>query len=1170
MDYSSESELIESLDYLTLPVKRSSSIGKGSGFCEKNKTRYLRDFRNKVSHKTQTSHSLHRCNDSIILNSTKKEIVQYYTVLSETSSDKYLKILQSEERNNHKKPKSLIKVTVTPKKPKPQKLNIFSRRNQSSKQLHNTVSEEDRSNKAKHMCLVVTGRKRERQYNIKTTESARLLNDIRKVNDDISLDQVKSVKHLIESLNMDKKRKKAPATKRPASPTKPKGNATKTEKNIEVSDGQNMVRITGQIGLGQDNQLMVRCGVEGTKAPKSIEMKEYHPSSFGEHIAGTLLHTVTQGTQMDISVVDSAPHKSIPLYPNNMTCFCNNVNEFETSPNDHSAVKKCQSPLVVITVYPNDERCENVKIFKNHNRCRTTLDEMYGSLTNLNCMPQSTRFNNQYQEDKECVDKIKKESGEDRKRRPRSASRSGKGKKAETKYKRGSSRPRSGSRSTNSSSSQNVKGQRPKTTENATRPKSPRNLSPSKNTAQNSKPKETENRQMRAKTQSPDTKNQNVKRQDEGNKNISSKNKKEEKYMKSPTLSRSPSPSGSSNHNVKRQIIENKKNKKHESRQQGLQRKEKETKSHLTSTATNTDHVLTKKALVDSFTKEIMGQMGKHNKKDKCKTPQFTESQLQINIEGDNENYDVFLQQGRMTTDVRVKKTSKYPSEQRNTERYQCQAFPDPAYIMEEKSKSLLNMIDMDDFRETYESHGLTNANDILEMPEMKVRDSLEIGHKRKDRSPRNTREEDFERDFENHLREQAGASAARDSFAPIKHYRGDKCLIPDPVKRDKEVRQLLGLEATRNDCCPCPYQMPHHHRKNDESERLCELFYANDNYRSRKTKDALRNTAQINRINYHKKTIKQTTGTQYEAPNYSLDSSLSKKSTLNRNIQVLLEVQKFTEEKPIILSRKQYHKVKKAIEHTISKHRPKSRLAKAKCSIMNIETKKKNVKYIDQNIGEKRSHINIFSTKSKEVFASNETAVLFTKAFIRSKAQAKQEEPVKHHISITDLRRSFLEPWNESSTKVAVGSSYSHSIHTLFKGLKKPRTPNFGTSACSFFSNSINEYQECDSVKNFKSQLDKPIRKPFLKRLISCLILRASTASEVKLSAMPRRMSSNNSSIDSYHISTSLGAIEMSSSIYDTSESFYSNHSIMPINSKIKKERGFFGSMRGLLTGKN
>lgn len=42
---------------------------------------------------------------------------------------------------------------------------------------------------------------------------------------------------------------------------------------------------------------------------------------------------------------------------------------------------------------------------------------------------------------------------------------------------------------------------------------------------------------------------------------------------------------------------------------------------------------------------------------------------------------------------------------------------------------------------------------------------------------------------------------------------------------------------------------------------------------------------------------------------------------------------------------------------------------------------------------------------------------------------------------------------------------------------------------------------------------------------------------------------------------------IEMTSSIYDTSASFYSNHSIHPLSSKLK--RSFFSSVRGFLTSR-
>lgn len=29
---------------------------------------------------------------------------------------------------------------------------------------------------------------------------------------------------------------------------------------------------------------------------------------------------------------------------------------------------------------------------------------------------------------------------------------------------------------------------------------------------------------------------------------------------------------------------------------------------------------------------------------------------------------------------------------------------------------------------------------------------------------------------------------------APVKHYRGDNCELPNPIERDKQIRELLGI----------------------------------------------------------------------------------------------------------------------------------------------------------------------------------------------------------------------------------------------------------------------------------------------------------------------------------------------------------------------------------------
>ncbi|XP_049879675.1 uncharacterized protein LOC126376393 [Pectinophora gossypiella] len=154
------------------------------------------------------------------------------------------------------------------------------------------------------------------------------------------------------------------------------------------------------------------------------------------------------------------------------------------------------------------------------------------------------------------------------------------------------------------------------------------------------------------------------------------------------------------------------------------------------------------------------------------------------------------------------------------------------------------------------------------------------------------------------------------------------------------------------------------------------------------------------------------------------------------------------------------------------------------------------------------------------------------------------------------------VNPNNERKSSVVnlLEKNYqSDSLHTLFKGHKRTPTPNLGTSVYSIYS----EYSDRTSKSKLNIQEPRP-RKPFLRRLMSCLVMRSKT-SQVKVGKRPPKIPSFNNSIDSYHINTSLGAIELSSSIYDTSASFYSSHSIQPLSSKLK--RSFLSSVRGFLS---
>lgn len=75
---------------------------------------------------------------------------------------------------------------------------------------------------------------------------------------------------------------------------------------------------------------------------------------------------------------------------------------------------------------------------------------------------------------------------------------------------------------------------------------------------------------------------------------------------------------------------------------------------------TNTDHNVTKKNIVDNYMKKITEYMDQQAYLErKTKYPKKENSKVTVNIEGDKEQYNVFFQQDKATTDLKVKKIVK-------------------------------------------------------------------------------------------------------------------------------------------------------------------------------------------------------------------------------------------------------------------------------------------------------------------------------------------------------------------------------------------------------------------------------------------------------------------------------------------------------------------------------
>lgn len=231
-------------------------------------------------------------------------------------------------------------------------------------------------------------------------------------------------------------------------------------------------------------------------------------------------------------------------------------------------------------------------------------------------------------------------------------------------------------------------------------------------------------------------------------------------------------------------------------------------------------------------------------------------------------------------------------------------------------------------------------------------------------------------------------------------------------------------------------------------------------------------------------KSTGNSTGTQYETQVQR--TSLYQQLILNRNIQVFLQVEQFSKQKPIILSRKQYDKVKRTIESTIANKtgrdfKRKNCICKTSLiSVGDVRRKPKNNQPLSidehsqtskQDLGPilKKSSssgrsVRILDQDPKTIVScacdsptkpSKNAFVLFskeTKAKPRHAVEkkVKKEEPLppaspRLAVSSTVIRyasMSYMKHVTFSSTNVEVGSTTaelqqkeSHSIHTIFRG---------------------------------------------------------------------------------------------------------------------------------------
>lgn len=200
-----------------------------------------------------------------------------------------------QHQSNSEKDKPLIKVTVIPKKSDHTSNSKLWKRVE-SKQPHITVSNQENSTKPSNV-LVASSHQRERVYEVKATESAEVTSRSYIKNEQVTVDKVKNFIKLLDSLDMDKKKRKGKKQKDDGKSKKGGGKNTDEEisrdgsfaernfmiggdecaaycsypcaskqasrdskdKGKDLKNRKSRVRITGRIGLTEDDQYVLRC-----------------------------------------------------------------------------------------------------------------------------------------------------------------------------------------------------------------------------------------------------------------------------------------------------------------------------------------------------------------------------------------------------------------------------------------------------------------------------------------------------------------------------------------------------------------------------------------------------------------------------------------------------------------------------------------------------------------------------------------------------------------------------------------------------------------------------------------------------------------------------------------------------------------------------------------------
>ncbi|XP_038216562.1 uncharacterized protein LOC119835665 [Zerene cesonia] len=1167
MDLYAHFEANDFLDYLIPPVKKNSNVDrdplllferysyrKYPGFPIRKPT-----FRNIHNTKAVSSVS----HTSLFLKKPTKRFLQEQCSILDVipltflKNNKSVNTTQSKICNRHKskEEKPVIKITVIQKPIKTQTANVFNKRI-FKKEIIKTVSNQDNSIKNKNVYLVVSGRKREKIYEIKTSESENLSNRwSHPLKRKFPVKQ--SSKQVLDSMDMDRrylrgKKKKDGKLFGNQDDLKPKSSGHNNmhkeckSSKLNIASPKSRVTIFGRLGLTDNDQYVLNCAATVNNKPSKYSSSVFHYPYINDangndqtdEYQSTNLEKYrsprmeSQGIQVNLCASKSKT-KSKYMKDQYIQCMCQNADINKSVDENENILTQSQNPIVVISVYPKFEKGDT-------NLSHTVKVEQQHAPSPKHALYKETQVGTSKKSDERNF-----------------ISREGYRSKSPTSFLQGKSDFYT---------------------------KNDRNRLRSPNRAPNYSP--------------------NVTRKFNNDVNQKIYSKQDVGYAKS----------NFKNENGSRPT-----------------RKPFSNETRSETETLNASRNLAKKALVDSYMNKLHSEeVVKTITRKNFLVPKDDASKVTINIDGETEQYDLIFEQNNQNTNLSVKKTMKESSNKRKTDM--------------RDTASLENLLD-------FSQELLPTENSVSK------RGSLSSGGNNSKPAPSaNTKQPSNSTQFSS-------------SKAHAKHYRGDNCFIPDPTERDKEIRELLGILTGKkcqaetnskqriqkffkkiknvkvdkpidgdNKKPTCKSSLPHldDNRQNVRPPTKTEE-QQDDRFKSLNNAHVdckcFHNPAQRNQNEMQKEDYgdhnKFPNNNQYNIPiepkkplmcphckeprnpkilnktpndEKTNDASL----ILNRNIQIFLEVEQFKKQRPIVLTRKQYDKVKKAIQSTISKKTSNEKRRSAYynnysiVSIGDVKIRSKcqqpictNKEVQTESFGNNRICSELLS--SLESFERHEASLLSHSMLSFDKNQeigcrpdigedpnnlkiVNQHALTRNAMSSLEVRYASVafkkhvtyssplcNKGLESSLFSSSAQNRSDSLHTIFKGYKKSATPNLGTSAFSLCSDTYSRLS--DKSKGSQQTKDPKYKKPLLQRLVSCLIMRSARVSEVKVRNTPdKKEPTLNSSIDSYHFSSSLAGFEMPSSMYDTSISFYSNHTIMPVN-RIK--RGFFSSMRGFLTNR-